>query len=394
MSKKIISILGMAGEFDGKKTTAYYACDALAKKSKEYRNSTDVLLKNYDDEFYLLGTEEAIKLQKRILDITNKRVEFLEVDIDNLDEVFEKVFELISEANTGEVLLDITHGFRDQSISAIFSATLHHFLNQSNIEIIFAKQVVIHKKYEYMLLNNYIHLTQLSLLLTGFIRTLNFVNSVEIDGLNTLAFESFSKALLSNDFKKLEASYLNLSATLSQAKNNDKFKHLKELFEQIETTLVDFKGFSKKEIYDKYMILAKLMSDKNYYLLSITYLFEAIRQYSTYSFYKNKIISNYAWTKFNMYNLNRDVMYCITQKEFGDDYKQTYYDRNNSNFYNNNSSVFEKITIEYKKLRELRNNLTHINYKKSQPNIKKDLENLLNALDTIITDDILKKIRK
>jgi len=389
----IISILGMAGEFQGKATTAYYGCEALEKESKDYRNSTDVLLQNYDDDFYLLGTKEAIELQKGILDTENKKVEFLSVDIDNLDEVFEKVFELISKADTQKVLLDITHGFRDQSISAIFSATLHHFLNQSNIEVIFAKQVVMHKKYEYMLLNDYINLTQLSLLLTGFIRTLNFVNSVEVDGLNTLAFENFSNALLSNDFKKLKSSYLNLSATLKQAKENKKFAHLKELFSQIEYELNDFNGFEKKEIYEKYMILAKLMSKKNYYLLSITYLFEAIRLYSTYLFYRNRVIGQYAWDNFDMYGLNRDVMSCICQKEF-EDYRPTYYDRNNSNFYGKNSEIFEKIASEYKKLRELRNNLTHINHKESQPNIKKDLEGLLNNIDRLISDNILKNIKR
>jgi len=390
----IISILGMAGEFNGEETTAYYGCKSLKKESKDYRNSTDVLLKNYDDDFYLLGTEDAITLQKRVLDTQNKSVKFLPVDINNLDEVFEKVFELISKANNQKVILDITHGFRDQSISAIFSATLHLFLNQSNIEVIFAKQVVIHQKYEYMLLNDYINLTQLSLLLTGFIRTLNFVNSVEIDGLNTLAFENFSKALLSNDFAKLQSSYLNLSATLTQAKKNPKFAHLKEVFGQIENELKEFKGFDKKEIYEKYMILAKLMSGKNYYLLSLTYLFESVRLYGTYSFYKNRVINDYAWNNFDMYGLNRDVMSCIGQKEFGDDYRPTFYDRNNINFYEKNSAVFELVAKEYIKLRELRNSLTHINNKTSQPNIKKDLEDLLNSIEMIISDDVLKNIKR
>jgi hypothetical protein len=47
----IISILGMAGEFKGKFTSAYYGCEILGKESKEYRNSTDVLVQNYDDKF-------------------------------------------------------------------------------------------------------------------------------------------------------------------------------------------------------------------------------------------------------------------------------------------------------------------------------------------------------
>jgi len=388
----IISILGMSGEFNGKETSAYYDCKVLNQESKAYRNSTDVLLQNYDDLFYLLGTQEAIAFQKRVLDLSEKRVEFIEVDIDDLDEVFERVFELISTAKKEKVLLDITHGFRDQSISAIFSATLHHFLNQSHIEVLFAKQVEVHKQYAYMLLNDYINLTQLSLLLTGFIRTLNFVNSIEVEGLNTLAFENFSKALLSNDFRALEISYKNLESTLHQAKKNKEFKHLQNLFSQIEEILYEFKDFSHKKMYEKYMILAKLMFKHNYYLLSLTYLFEAIRLYASDAFYSNQLITENAWTHIDMYKINSEVIACIGQKEFGYRYRSTRYDRDD--FYEKNREKFEKVATEYRKLRLLRNNLTHINHKISQPNIKGELEVLLKNVNILIEEDILKVLSR
>ncbi len=389
----IISILGIAGEFNGKPSSAYYDCGALEKESKEYRNSTDVLIQNYNDEFYLLGTKEAIKLQKRILDTSTKKTKFILIDINNLDEVFEKVFELISKANNQKVILDITHGFRDQSISAIFSATLHLFLNQSNIEVIFAKQITAYKKYEYMLLNDYINLTQLALLLTGFIRTLNFVNSVKVEELNTLAFENFSKALLSNDFKKLQSSYLNLSTTLLQAKKNKKFANLKELFEQIEDILKEFKNFDKKEIYEKYIILANLMFSKNYYLLSLTYLFEAMRLYCSYSFKRNKIISFSYWNRNDKYKINQTIIGFISQK-YINNYISTFYDKKYPTLFNKNQLLFDDVAKEYQKLKDLRNNLTHINPEKSQPNIKKDLNKLLKNIGALINKDILKNLKK
>ncbi len=391
----IISILGMAGAFKGVKTTAYYDCDILEKKSADYHNATDLLLKNYNDDFHFLGTKEAIVFQKNLLQYDENKVKFIEIEDNSLDDIFEKVYNLITEVKDNEkVLLDITHGFRHQPISAIFSAILHKFLNNSKLDIIFAKQVEMHKKYEYIYLNEYVEMTQLSLMLTGFIRTLNFVNTVEIDNLNTLAFESFSRALLSNDFKKLESSYKNLEITLLQAKKNKKFHHLKELFEEVEKILIEFKDFDKKEIYEKYIILANLMYEKNYYLLSLTYLFEAIRLYASFSFKKKNIINNYAWNNFDMYQLNRDVMSTITQKEFEDKYIKNYYDKNFPNLYKNNKDEFELIAIEYKNLKDLRNNLTHINHKKSQPNIRGDLNNLLNSIGFLIKDDILKNLAK
>lgn len=391
----IISILGMSGRDREKinKTTAYYDCEALAKQSGDYHNATDLLLKNYQDKFYFLGTETAIKFQKELLEYDESRVHFIQIKDNSLDDIFEEVFTLISKVDdTESVILDITHGFRHQPISAIFSATLHKFLNQSKLDIIFAKQIVEHKEYEYIYLTEYIEMTQLSLLLTGFIRTLNFVNTVDIENLNTLAFEKFSRALLSNDFKGLESSYKNLQITLVQAKKNQKFDHLKELFGQVESTLIEFDGFGQKELYEKYMILARLMYEKNYYLLSLNYLFEAIRLYTSYSFYKNKIINHHAWTKFDKYRLNRDVMSCITQKEFGNDYKSTYYDKNN--FYGKNSQVFETVADEYRKLRDLRNKLTHINPDVSQPDIKKDLRDLIQDIGELIEKNVLKEIKK
>jgi len=393
----IISILGMSGRDRDKvnKTTAYYDCEVLNKKSGDYHNATDLLLKNYNDNFYFLGTEKAINFQKDLLDYNDSKVKFIEIEDNSLDDIFEEVFSLISSSKDNEkVLLDITHGFRHQPISAIFSATLHKFLNDSKLDIIFAKQIKEFTEYEYIYLTEYVDMTQLSLMLTGFIRTLNFVNTVNIENLNTLAFEKFSRALLSNDFRGLEASYKNLEITLEQAKTNKKFNHLRELFEQVEDTLIEFKEFSTKELHEKYLILAKIMYNKNYYLLSLTYLFEAIRLYSSYSFYKNRIINNHAWNNFDRYGLNRDVMSCITQKEFGDKYKSTYYDKNNSNFYEKNSDNFFKVAVEYKKLKDLRNSLTHINYEQSQPNIKSDLRKLLNSIEKLIKNDILKMVNR
>ena len=367
------------------KTTAYYDCDVLKKQSGDYYNATDLLLKNYNDKFYFLGTEKAIDFQKKLLAYDEENVEFIEIEDNSLDDIFEEVFALISKAkDTEKVILDITHGFRHQPISAIFSATLHKFLNDSSLEIIFAKQIVEFNEYEYIYLTEYVDMTQLSLMLTGFIRTLNFVNTVNVENLNTMAFEKFSKALLSNDFRGIESSYKNLSATLEKAKTDKKFDHLKEIFEKVEKTVEPFNDFGKKEIYEKYMILANLMFDKNYYLLSITYLFEAIRLYSSYSFYKNQIISDIVWqNEETHYYINSDVIYGMEGK--GNKYQ---------NIYNKNKSNFDKVVAEYKKLKNLRNNLTHINHKKTQPNIKGSLHSLLQSIGLLIKDDILKDLKK
>ena len=287
--------------------------------------------------------------------------------------------------------MDITHGFRHQPISAIFSATLHRFLNESNLQIIFAKQIVEHTKYEYILLNEYIDITQLSLLLSGFIRTLNFVDSVQIEGFETLAFANFSKALLSNDFLTLQSSYKNLLSTIKRAKTDKKFDHLAKLFEEIEKTLCVFEGFEKLEIYQKYLIIAKLMFEKNYILLSLTYLFEAIRFYCSASFEQNKITCKRQKYKDTDYNINQEVITFITQNSIPN-YRQNCYDKNYKTLYESNKASFDTIENEYKILRKLRNNLTHINTQQHSPDIKTKLAKQLQNISDLIQEDILKEL--
>jgi len=380
----IISILGTAGrDYETKEPkTSYYDCDILEKSNGNFYNATDMLIKNYEDEdFYFIGTEYAIKFQKELLDFTIN-TKFITVQDDSLDDIFEEVYKLLSEDD--DIILDITHGFRHQPISAIFSATLHTFLHDTSLKIIYAKvDELDNQKYQYIYLNQYIQISQLSLMLTGFIHTLNFVHSIKVDGLNTLVFENFSKALLSNNFTELESSYLELLVTLREAKSNKQFAHLKELFEQIEKTLEGFEGFNKEEIYGKYIILANLMSDKNYYLLSITYLFEAIRLYASHSFYDKGIITDTQWSAKEMYFINSDVLYCIEGK--GNKF---------SGVYAKNEQIFRIIFKEYEKLKNLRNNLTHVNHEKIQLNIKGNLEGLLESIGLLIKDDILKELKK
>jgi len=308
----IISILGKAGKDKEEKNlvTAYYNASKIEKESGNYYNSADFLLENYPNEkFFFLSTKEAKRYQDGLIDLNQSNIEVKIIEDNSLEDIYENVFEAINRNINQEIILDVTHGFRHQPISAIFASILNKFLNKDvKLKIIFAKQIEAFKKYEYIYLDNYIDITQLSLLLIGFIRTLNFVNTVEVEGLNTLAFEKFSKALLSNDFTKLESSYKNLIATITQAKNNPKFDHLKNLFESVEEVLKQFEDFGKKKIYEKYLILAELMFSKGYYLLSLTYLFEAIRLYCSYSFYNNNLIFKNYWKKTDMYKINSQVM--------------------------------------------------------------------------------------
>ena len=390
----IISILGLSGKHESKETYAFYDAKIIDKQSGDYHNATHFLLENYPDErFFFLGTAKAIDFQKELLDFSGERTHFIEIEDNSLDDIFENVFKLISQAHTDEeILLDITHGFRHQPISAIFSATLHRFLHNGALKILFAKQIIERERYEYILLNQYIDITQLSLLLTGFIRTLNFVEGVQIEGFETIAFSNFSKALLSNDFYTLQTSYKNLLETVRRAKKDQKFDHLKDLFVQIEKALLVFKDFSDKPIYRQYLIVADLMYSKNYILLSLTYLFEALRFYCSDRFEKNSLTCKREKHKNNAYTINQEVITFITKSSFKSYYKPNCYDDKFHTLYDANRTKFLKITNVYDSLRRLRNNLTHVNSEEHSPDIKTKLEKQLTAVKKLIEDDILAEL--
>ena len=102
--KTIVSILGTSGaKIDIQKclpmehTVAMYDLSLFGKESKEYRNSTEFLLDNFDEKFIFIDTNCAIKFQKALLKdrLEGKSVEFKEVSDNDLDEIFEYIFDIL-----------------------------------------------------------------------------------------------------------------------------------------------------------------------------------------------------------------------------------------------------------------------------------------------------------
>jgi CRISPR-associated DxTHG motif protein len=385
----IITILGAAGkDKEGNKITAFYNASILNKKSDDYYNSLDFLLKNYqDEEFYLIGTNLAIEYQKDLLDLSGSNIKkIITVNDNSLDDIFEHIFNLMSKTNK-KIILDITHGFRHQPISSIFAATLYQFLNNSNLQIIFAKQIEAFKEYEYIFLDSYIEITQISLLLTGFIRTLNFIPNKSCKIINTKPFEEFSISLLSNDIVGVENNYKLLKSELEKLLNNEDFKHLQNLLEDILDLLKPLNDFKKQKFFKKYFILSSITLDKNYLVIALAYMFEALREYCAYKF--KPLIKDIEFK--NSYELNTSVMDTISNFQRG--YKKNLIQKKYSQIYNKNQNTFNQINRIYKEVRELRNSLAHINQEKEFENIKQDLLQIKIKIETLFKDDVLKYIK-
>lgn len=114
----------------------------------------------------------------------------------------------------------------------------------------------------------------------------------------------------------------------------------------------------------------------------------------SFSLYKKGVIDKKAWKIFDKYKLNSDAMSFISQKEFGERYKETYYDRRFPKLYGKNHQLFERVSKEYKILKDLRNDLTHITPEKNTQDIKNSLQKLLKSVGNIIERDLLKDLKK
>lgn len=382
----IISIVGMAGR-DWKtkeKSSIFYDCSILGKKSGEFCNSLDVLLSSYDDEFYFIGTQMAIDFQRELLTFKKKKCHFIVVEDDSLDDIFEKILELLQEST--KTVLDITHGFRHQPIMAIFASTLSQFLERKDLKIIYAKEKERLKSYEYIYLNEYIEITQISLLLTGFIRTLNFVPVENMKLLNNKVFEDFSKSLLSNDLKGVEKNYELLSYEFVGLKKNEDLKHISNLIEKVEKELRPLALFGPLLHFQKYIFLAKLTVDKNYIIVAYAYIFESLREYCAYRF--EEICSTIEFK--DDYAKNQAVMTTIGNfhwANFGTEILKKH-----KGIYKKNKIEFKKVQKLYDKIRKRRNALAHINKSKDFEDIKRDLEKIIVKVEELYNSEVLKTV--
>lgn len=397
----IISILGTSGAFFNpvnctpkrddqgkiKFQSARYNSEIFDIPMQSYRNSTHFLLENFDEEFVFIGTECAISFQKTILNqsLKGKKVEYVPIEDNSLDDIFEKILELLT--HNDDIILDITHGFRHQPIMAIFASTLSQFLERRDLKIVFAKEVVQYKEYAYIYLDEYIEITQISLLLTGFIRTFNFIPVKSMKLLNNQIFEDFSESLLSNDLKGIEKNYQLLSDELNRLQKNEDLKHISQLLEKVKKEFETLGMFPFLDHYQKYIILSKLMIEKNYLIVALTYVFESLREYCSFRFEPlcKKI-------KFkDSYEQNTAVMNTITnfkKSKFRNRIFETY-----PKIYEHNKAEFKRVAKLYKRVRDLRNDLAHINKTTEFSDIKKDLYSIIFQVETLYKDEILSKIR-
>lgn len=303
-----ILILGKAGDNGN---LSYYDKDDglnLDLKSGEFYNSTHCILDSFKDsanEFSFISTEEAFKSNKNLLSDFNEifiKFEPKKFIMDNeLSDIFSQISQIIENSKSENIVLDITHGFRHQPIMASFASVLGRVNSRKNIQIIFAKALQDRNYYQYVSLDKYIEISLVAIALNSFVSNLT-VPEVPINSEFVRDFikklDKFTNALHSNAMKQM---FEYLDKILSE------FEFIEREFSALDSILKETKRIleffantrNAKTNYEQRYQIAKFMHEKEYYLISATWISEALRVYLIEKFEKagflndRKNIENY-----------------------------------------------------------------------------------------------------
>ncbi len=337
----IITIAGKAGENLEKST---YDCDILNIPNGKYLNSFDVLLCSDDPNMIVIGSQEAIGLQQKLLDhklaIREVMPEYKEFDTKDSNSVFSLIFEILENIPLHEtILLDITHGYRDHSMVASYAAMVSTFMSRHSISLIYAK-MENRGEFRYVNLDTYSDLAEHTFYLRMFYHNCS-VTDYRGDDQLLRAMYQFSENFLANNISKLiKESYPKLKLVLSEVQRLPHFVPLMSLITQIEKKLSFIDSFDNMPKSKQYLALSKFSENMNFSIIALTYLHESLSWYLIESL-GDKLLTLKQNKEFDTYSKTQEIRSIIRRNE-------SYFD-----------SSFIKLLEE---IRDMRNNLAHLSY--------------------------------
>ena len=375
----IILILGTSGDKSIKHTYIFQ------DKQQEYRNkrhnSTDFFL-SLEQQYTILGTKESFEHQLKIFADHPKYYAILEhfnnqahyINPNDPETLFDKILETLKSLTDKTILIDITHGFRDQPLLATLAALIAKVNFQNKIQLIYARDISptnqppqTPKQYRYEMLDEYINIGLKSFLLTSFIQTLT-IPKINIQDKLIEMLQNFSQDLHKNNFNNLFSTSLESLKTELQ---KDKTKALEELILQIKDITNDFETIkSKKYEYEKFYEMATLMLQKNYYLIAATYATETLPRYIKHYFSKHNILTQIDQIdEYTIHNALNQFITSDTQNDKIFNYEKA------SLFKDKHKKSFETFVKILRGIRKERNNLAHIGSSNAKNNLPQHLNN-------------------
>lgn len=423
MDCHILAILGISGK-DSKSIYGKDSALDLPLKNGDFHNSTHCLIESFGENatYTFIGTAKSIDYQNEIFDTLPqcrdifKKYKPIELsDSNEIEDIFNEVLKIIKKTEIQNIILDITHGFRHQQIIASFASTLTQINTKKSITLLFAKTQGKDSQgrdlFQYTSLERYSQISLIALCLQTFTQTLR-VPEMRINEPFIITLANFSNALHANAFSQIFGLLDKVKIELKKAKANFAFSGLENILEGVESILDIFKDIQNTpKIYNKYYKLARLMHSTKYYLISATYISEAISLYIL-----DRLSQKGYFTKrqkngepYKAQQAVKSFMYFMCN----DDPHKTYESKKNKcyaecKFYLNKSKIDELESIIRKKhlnafqylyklttqINDIRNSLVHITSAQDLPqDIQKELQSSLSKFDCkCIKDDCLKNI--
>lgn len=267
-SAHIITFLGMI-DTSNENDKAFYIADNFALldiKSGKYFNTTQIILEqlqnndNYKASFYT--TQDALNKQENFINSykLGEKIKFFDYEKTDYNALYENLLEDINRIESELIIIDITHGFRDNVFLSILASLIQiNIKPKIKIKFMVAKELIYKEQYELISLDSYIENMIMSSVLSMFKQSLKVPNyPIENELYDSLC--AFSDSLFTNFFMDIKECYIYFKKESEKLKNSDDF-NLKPLLDEI---LKDFNfidkwdtGINCKQFYDLACLYAK-----------------------------------------------------------------------------------------------------------------------------------------
>lgn len=297
----LITFLGMTSTSNEDDKALYLADDfaLLDIKSDKYFNTTQIILEqlklndNFTATFYT--TKDAKQKQQDFINSYNlkDKISFEEYEKNDYNALYERLLENIGDITSELIIIDITHGFRDNVFLSILASLIQlNIKPKIKIRFMVAKELEPRKKYEFISLDEYIESMIMSSVLGMFKQSLK-VPDYLIENKLYDSLCAFSDSLFTNFFADIKECYIDFRKESEKLKFSSNF-NLKPLLNEI---LKDFEFIDRwgmnvecKQFYDLACLYAKHYYPSNaaQFLVEGVFLYMSEQLKSTFESVKNE----------------------------------------------------------------------------------------------------------
>lgn len=411
----IITFLGMIDTKDDDKMAEYYADDfyLLDVKSGKYFNTTHIILEqlrqndNFNTSFYT--TKDALNKQESFINSykVNEKIKFINYEKTDYNALYESLLEDISKITSGLIIIDITHGFRDNVFLSILASLIQiNIKPKTKIKFMVAKELEPREKYQLISLDEYIENMIMSSVLSVFKQNLKVANyPIENSLYDSLC--AFSDSLFTNFFMDIKECYIDFRKECEKLKNSNNF-NLRPLLNEI---LKDFNfidnwemNIDYKQFYDLACLYAKHYYPSNaaQFLVEGVFLYMSEKLKSTFDIITNEKDINQIASDIlsKVQDSKKSPLDIVDKKQKETKIKQVFercvkeLEKIKITLNINEKQFIGLLRLRklWERIRYIRNPMSHCTTENSEFDINKELKSCLNMFYShIIENDVLAK---